>query len=230
MSFRRSRIEKRQNVAQTVTLIVIGLSTLFYFANMFIDQVKSKQQAVRLAAESDRTLEELMHQRAEIEESNRRYQDLLKQLSSNIRKTPGGSFSSSELAVLKQDLNNVKSDLTGVRTSVDKLNDALGSNPEKAIALPLVKKDLEDLRNSTQRDLDALRGEMTRGYDLNKWLIGLILAAVLGTLINTRLQTRNVLPPYEFGKGEAGPRPGEGGTRPNDKVEPPLTPSNSPRI
>jgi hypothetical protein len=49
---------------------------------------------------------------------------------------------------------------------------------------------MDDFKALTQRDLDSVRSEMARNYDLNKWLIGLILAAVLGTVVNNTLQAR----------------------------------------
>jgi hypothetical protein len=62
------------------------------------------------------------------------------------------------------------------------LNDAIGQSPEKALAVPMLRKDLDNLRDSYHHDLDSIQSEISRVYDQNKWFIGLMLTMALGLL------------------------------------------------
>lgn len=58
------------------------------------------------------------------------------------------------------------------------------TDPQKALALPLVKRDVEALQEQRRRDIESMRAENARSYDLMKWLIGLM-ALVSLSLIGT---------------------------------------------
>ena len=48
------------------------------------------------------------------------------------------------------------------------------AEPQKAIELPLLKRDFQSLQQQLDRDLNSLRAENARVYDLMKWLVGLM--------------------------------------------------------
>ena len=94
------------------------------------------------------------------------------------------------LAAITQDLSNVKQQVDTLQHGIDGINAAITSTPEKAVAVPLLKKDVDDFKSSTQHDIDTVRAEMIRSYDQTKWLLGFILAALIGTVINSAIQSR----------------------------------------
>jgi hypothetical protein len=66
------------------------------------------------------------------------------------------------------------------------LERAILPDAEKAISVPLLKKDLSSLQQQTSRDLETVRAESSRLYDLMKLLIGLmglISFGLLGTAV-----------------------------------------------
>jgi hypothetical protein len=76
----------------------------------------------------------------------------------------------------------LSAELDSVRAQVDKLDDAIGQSPEKALAIPMLKKDVDDLKDDYRRDTDNTQGEINRVYDQNKWFIGLMFTMALGLL------------------------------------------------
>jgi hypothetical protein len=72
--------------------------------------------------------------------------------------------------------------LDSIQAQVRILDDALGQSPDKSLAIPLLRKDLDNLRDSSRRDLDATHAEINRVYDQNKWFIGLMFTLALGLL------------------------------------------------
>lgn len=84
------------------------------------------------------------------------------------------------------------SDLTNqtqeIKASLQALENALTVNPEKALAVPILRKDLDNLEKSLRSELQQTRNEINRMYDLNKWFIGLMFTmavSVLGIAISS---------------------------------------------
>jgi len=67
-------------------------------------------------------------------------------------------------------------------------------DPAKALEMPLLQRDLQNLREANQNELKAIRDSVDRVYTLSQWLIGGI-ALVVFTLAATNLLSRK-------GKGE----------------------------
>ena len=79
-------------------------------------------------------------------------------------------------------VGQLRADLDSVKKSVESVNSAIIESPEKALALPLLRRDVEALRNSQASEILSLRGELGRLYDLDKWLIGLMGGVSMGLL------------------------------------------------
>jgi hypothetical protein len=54
------------------------------------------------------------------------------------------------------------------------------SAPQKALELPLLKRDVQGLQQQFERDLSAMKAESARFYELMKWLVGLMAVVSLG--------------------------------------------------
>jgi hypothetical protein len=60
------------------------------------------------------------------------------------------------------------------------LENALMASPEKAVAVPMLKQEIDGLQDRTHSDLDAIRGEIGRLFTLTQWFIGLMFTIALG--------------------------------------------------
>ena len=65
----------------------------------------------------------------------------------------------------------IKDELKGIKKTIY-------DDPEKALAIPLINKDLESLKEANI----TVRNEINRVYDLNKWFIGTLIAMTIGLL------------------------------------------------
>ena len=63
-----------------------------------------------------------------------------------------------------------------------KLEATLMDNPAKAIELPLLRKDVDNLAEVYKSDLEDVKNEIARVYDQNKWFIGLMFTMAVGVL------------------------------------------------
>jgi hypothetical protein len=74
-----------------------------------------------------------------------------------------------------------------LRTRLSSLEGALLATPEKAVALPMLRQEIDMLQDRNRADMDGLRGEMARLFTLVEWCMGILFTfglAMLGIAIN----------------------------------------------
>jgi hypothetical protein len=74
------------------------------------------------------------------------------------------------------------------------LEDALIESPSKSLAIPLLKINLDNLKENELKDTQTIRNEINTIYDQNKWFIGLMFTLAIGML---SLAVSNFLPKKE---------------------------------
>ncbi len=72
--------------------------------------------------------------------------------------------------------------LTSLESKLKALEDALTLNPEKTLAVPILRKDLDNAREIFKSEVNQTRAEVNRIYDQNKWFIGLMFTIALSVL------------------------------------------------
>jgi hypothetical protein len=196
---RRPFYANEKTIPVLATTFAAVLATVAYFATTFVDQQRLKDEALRSRVQTMEVQNELRTLEARISGANAKIEQSVAAIAKTAGKVPDSPQSLRQIALLNQDIDTITSSLTTMRSEIETINSALVTNPEKALTVPLLRKDVDELKAETQRDMDSLRGEMTRGYDLNRWLIGLILAVLIGTVVNNAIQSKSQ-------KGERRPR------------------------
>jgi hypothetical protein len=69
--------------------------------------------------------------------------------------------------------------LTATRKRMSRLETVILSTPNKALALPLLKRDLDNQITVSHNDVAAVENDVNRQYDLMKWILGSLGLAVL---------------------------------------------------
>lgn len=95
----------------------------------------------------------------------------LKSLSSLPKDTKWGV----EARKLENEVANLKEEL-------DSLESALTTDPTKALAVPILRKDLDNAEKSIRSELSQTKSNIDRIYDQNKWFIGLMFTIALSVL------------------------------------------------
>lgn len=171
-------------MAVTFFLIMFAASAWRDARGQF-SQVDAQQEAKALREQ----IEKAQIQIADVKVSVQRSRDTLAQ-ALTATKPQTRAPTNKEVALLRVEVGSLRSDVATMQTSLDALNSALLTSPDKALSIPLLRKDLDDFRAANQRDVDSIRLEMGRAYDLNKWLMGFLLAAVLGMIINNLIESK----------------------------------------
>ncbi|MET0466774.1 MAG: hypothetical protein ABW007_26675 [Chitinophagaceae bacterium] len=79
-------------------------------------------------------------------------------------------------------IKELSANVAKLQESVSDMERLIMDNPSKALAMPLMRKDLDSLKENNQAEMTSLRKDIDRIYDLNKWLVGLMFTMALGVL------------------------------------------------
>ncbi|MEA3011618.1 MAG: hypothetical protein QOD42_163 [Sphingomonadales bacterium] len=61
------------------------------------------------------------------------------------------------------------------------------NNPGRALELPLLRNDLDNMREVNAQSLTAIKASVDQIYDLNKWLLGAMAIAIIALAISSFL-------------------------------------------
>jgi chromosome segregation ATPase len=121
------------------------------------------------------------------EKSRQQAQDLQRQVEAlqnalqNASHTAKGEGRYSELSPVDRHLlDQLKAEQDELARRMGTLENVLANTPEKALALPMMKQQVDNLQDRTHSDLDGVRGEIGRLFTLTQWFIGLMFTIALG--------------------------------------------------
>lgn len=77
-------------------------------------------------------------------------------------------------------LQELDAKLTALDAKMIALHNAIMASPEKALEVPMLRRDLLALQNQYESATRSLEREITRAYDTIKWVIGTIVLGILG--------------------------------------------------
>lgn len=72
--------------------------------------------------------------------------------------------------------------LSSLESKMVNLENAISIDPIKAVSIPLIRKDLDNLIKTSENEISKTREDISQVYDLGKWAIGLIATIALGVL------------------------------------------------
>lgn len=74
--------------------------------------------------------------------------------------------------------------IAAVEAQENRMSAVVLATPEKALTLPMMRRDIDDLKANSALAADQLRRDIDRVYDLNKWIIGGLGAGVLSLAVS----------------------------------------------
>lgn len=110
--------------------------------------------------------------------------DILKNRLSDIDNTLKHTTPNNDIA-LAQRFNEIDSQLDKIQNSlgiVSVIEKAVVENPERAMSIPMLRKDFDAIKIDANDTSRILRAEIDRIYDLGKWFIGLMGTMAIGVL------------------------------------------------
>lgn len=85
-------------------------------------------------------------------------------------------------------LQDIEIKLNDISSQVVTINNAIMQSPEKALEIPMLKRDIVALQNQYKVSTRALEREIGRAYDTIKWVLGTIVFGILGLAASVLLK------------------------------------------
>lgn len=113
-----------------------------------------------------------------------------------------------ELAALRHQIDQLKADVYSEGAPVSKVDEgrvlrleqdfeeikrSLGEDVNRALAVPIMRRDIEDLKQQTSESIQILQNDVNRLYDALFWLMGIVVTialSALGLLISRKSSSR----------------------------------------
>jgi predicted phage-related endonuclease len=94
-------------------------------------------------------------------------------------------------AKLAVQISQMEEATKGLGSRLDRLEAAILQSPAKALEIPLLQRDLENLRTAQQTNLQAVKDGVDRLYDINKWLLGAMAISIITLALSNFLRPRD---------------------------------------
>lgn len=76
-------------------------------------------------------------------------------------------------------LQQIEKSITEIQSREANLEKAILANPQKALEIPLLQRDIENLRTTQQSNIQTIKDGVDRIYDLAKWLLGAMAVSII---------------------------------------------------
>ena len=121
---------------------------------------------------------QLLRQIEELQALNEANHSSISNLESGFRALSNPDTTSDALV----QISVVKAEVSSVRQRLDIVDKAIVENPAKALSIPLLRQDLENLKSDYQDNRAEAAKQIDRVYDQNKWFIGLMFTMAIGLI------------------------------------------------
>lgn len=139
----------------TTFLSVLGISVLtYYFASSIFSRSSIEKEKI---------------QKENIELTNR-----IKELQKRLRVA--------DTSITIQTPNEER--IITLEKKIETLNNIIIENPEKSLTIPLMNKDIENIRKDNDLQIELIKEKVETVIDLNKWILGLIFSLLITIVIS----------------------------------------------
>lgn len=184
------RLASNSVAAVAVAMTIIGLTlaslTAFFFPPDPVLKLTSTELDSRIhSAIADSVAELRQKSLAELRQEIEEALDQVLQSSQSLADT--------EVAIRFENLDSRLDELAKQLEIVEVIEQAINDSPERAMSIPILRKELDLLKSDVVEAVDALRAEIDRIYDLGKWFLGLMATmaiAVMGLVIGNLIKRK----------------------------------------
>ncbi|MDX6496972.1 MAG: hypothetical protein QOG23_232 [Blastocatellia bacterium] len=91
-------------------------------------------------------------------------------------------------------LKRIETAVTDLQARHAKLEQVIIDNPAKAVEVPLLRKDLDNLKDAQQQNAASLKQSVDQVYDVNKWLLGVMAVSIVTLAVSNLLRGKEKKP------------------------------------
>jgi hypothetical protein len=92
-------------------------------------------------------------------------------------------------AKLSFQLQQIQKTVANIQGRQDQLEQVIVTSPSKVLEIPLIKRDLDNLKDAQKAEIISIKEGVDRVYDLNKWLLGAMAVSIIALAIGSFLKS-----------------------------------------
>jgi archaellum component FlaC len=172
-----NRSEKLAAIAGLLGLIsaIVGIAVAFYAWSYPLPSNPVQQAAVPVSIINEDISNRLNQMSEDLNQINEKVKNL--------------SVIPEESKVAAQ-IKEIDSAIKDLQTRHSKLEEVIMGNPAKALEVPLLRKDLDNLKEIQQQSVASMKQAVDQVYDLNKWLLGAMAVSIIMLGISQFLKSK----------------------------------------
>ncbi len=89
-----------------------------------------------------------------------------------------------------QQIAQTQASVQALAARLEKMEGAILASPAKALEIPLLQRDVENLRSTQANAIAAVKDGVDRLYDINKWLLGAMAVSVITLALSNFLRPK----------------------------------------
>lgn len=89
-----------------------------------------------------------------------------------------------------RDIASLSGRLDDISQRQERIEQVILNNPARALEIPMLRNDLNNMREANAQRLEAIKASVDQSYDLNKWLLGTMAITIIGLAITTFLSRK----------------------------------------
>ncbi|MEO0037112.1 MAG: hypothetical protein RIQ59_323 [Bacteroidota bacterium] len=78
-----------------------------------------------------------------------------------------------------------------LESKIQTLNKIIIDNPEKSLTIPLLNKDIENIKKENDLQIELIKDKVETVVDLNKWILGLIFSLLITIVISNLAKNKS---------------------------------------
>jgi chromosome segregation ATPase len=121
-----------------------------------------------------------------VDATSRQLKDLQKQVNT-LSTPPTQGKVAAQLATVRVKINQVDRDLLALRNAIE-------DDPAKALQIPLLKRDIDNIKVTNQASLLAMQQNLDRQHDLMKWVFGTFISGLIGLVVTGFASSKKRVP------------------------------------
>lgn len=158
----------------------VATASLVFTSTSFFDQSKldifGEKAAERARLElNGQLISSIVHLQRDVAD--------LKRLQSVLAENPGKDKPGLQISALRRQVESITK-------RQEKIEEAIQTNPEKALSLPLLRKDIDSIRDNGAQSIAAIKASVDQVYDLTKWLLGSLAVGIISLAIANFVQRK----------------------------------------
>lgn len=158
-------------VAIIITMVTL-ITLLSSKTNYLEDSMINKMSDISIISNNNEYIER---------NSQKKYQENLKSDTTSINEDPG-------VKKFAFELQRTQDDIKDMFHRQKQLEEVILEDPLKALETTMLRHDIENMKKMQKANIEAIKREVDKIYDMNKWLIGGIATSVLALAISNFLK------------------------------------------